>query len=123
MGVCRYRGPIAVGELMHFFDATHESINDLARASKLKSASLSRPSKRIKTEAAMPPVSPTTRTARTQHQNAQQDQVQAKSAHKHACTGLYSLSAYPKPAKTNVVAVAFTIFQIKKCACGIAGST
>ena len=76
VGVCRYRGPIAVGELMHFFDATHESINDPARVSRLESASLSRPTKRIKTDAATLPVSPAT-LAETQHQNAQQHQVQA----------------------------------------------
>ena len=82
LGICRYRGPIAVGELMHFFDATHESINDPARVSRLESASSSRPTKRNKSEAAMPPVSPIAATAGTQRQTAQQDQVWAYSASK-----------------------------------------
>ncbi len=29
VGCDRFRGPVAVGELMHFFDATHESINNV----------------------------------------------------------------------------------------------
>ena len=50
----RFSGPIAVGELIHFFDATHVSINDPARARQLDLASSGRPSKRVKTEEAPP---------------------------------------------------------------------
>ncbi|KAL0039487.1 hypothetical protein WJX79_010346 [Trebouxia sp. C0005] len=70
----RFRGPIAVSELMHFFDATHESINDSSRADRLDSASFGRPIKRVRTEAATVP--PTASTPQAQTQNAQQSQVQ-----------------------------------------------
>lgn len=72
-GCCRFRGPIAVSELMHFFDATHESINDSSRADRLDSASFGRPIKRVRTEAATVP--PTASTPQAQTQNAQQSQV------------------------------------------------
>ncbi len=73
IGRCRFRGPIAVSELMHFFNATHESINDPSRADRLESASFGRPFKRARTEAAIViPVLPIPQ-ARIQH--AQQNQV------------------------------------------------
>lgn len=72
-GRCRLRGLIAVSELMHFFHATHQSINDPSRADRLASASLGRPLKRIKTEAAVIP--PVTSTPEAQTQRTQQSQV------------------------------------------------
>ncbi|DBB06910.1 TPA: hypothetical protein ACH3X3_009566 [Trebouxia sp. C0006] len=74
----RFRGPVAVGELMHFFDATHDSINDIARANTLESASSSRPNKRIKTEVAAP--SPAGASAPPHNQYSQQEQVNIRTA-------------------------------------------
>ena len=73
IGDCRFRGSIAVTELMHFFDATHESINDPSRADRLDSASLGRTPKRVKTEAAVVP--PVESTPQAQTQQAQQNRV------------------------------------------------
>ncbi len=73
LGCCRLRGPIAVSELMHFFLATHESINDPSKADKLDSASFDQPLKRVKTEAAVVPPVASTPQAQTQH--AEQSQV------------------------------------------------
>ncbi len=73
LGCCRLRGPIAVSELMHFFHATHESINVPSRADRLEVASFGRPLKRIKTEAAVVP--PVASTPQAQTQRAQQSQV------------------------------------------------
>jgi len=78
VGCCRFRGPVAVGELMHFFDATHDSINDIARANTLESASSSRPNKRIKTEVAAP--SPAGASAPPHNQYSQQEQVHIRTA-------------------------------------------
>lgn len=44
---CRYRAPVGVAELMHFFDITHPSINVSASSS---AASCSNQRQRIKTE-------------------------------------------------------------------------
>ncbi len=77
LGCCRLRGPIAVGELMHFFHATHDSINDPSRADKLESASFGRPLKRVKMEAAVVPPVASTPQAQTQH--TQQSQVNTAS--------------------------------------------
>ncbi|DBB06913.1 TPA: hypothetical protein ACH3X3_009568 [Trebouxia sp. C0006] len=74
-GRCRLRGPIAVSELMHFFHATHQSINDPSRADRLESASFNRPLKRIKTEAAFAP--PVASTPQAQIQYTQQSQAQS----------------------------------------------
>lgn len=72
-GRCRLRGPIAVSELMHFFHATHQSINNPSRADRLESASFNRPLKRIKTEAAFAP--PVASTPQAQIKYTQQSQV------------------------------------------------
>ena len=57
---CRYQSPIGVGELMHFFDATHTSINALPA---LASENVQQPTaKRIKknqTKLEQPPPSQT----------------------------------------------------------------
>ncbi len=58
---------------MHFFDATHESINDPSRADRLEVASFDRPFKRLKAEAAIVPPVASTPQAQTQH--AEQIQV------------------------------------------------
>ena len=78
VGCRRFRGPVAVGELMHFFDATHDSINDIARANTLESASSSRPNKRIKTEVAA--ASPAAASAPPHNQFSQQEQVNSCTA-------------------------------------------
>ena len=120
LGVCRYRGPIAVGELMHFFDATHESINDPARVSTLECASSSRPTRRNETEVATPLVSPATLTAGTQHEDARQSQVRALGASKccvlhagclcHCCKHL-TATLHTKVTLNHLLPISCTLLQ------------
>ena len=65
---------------MHFFDVTHESINNIARASTLESASSSRPNKRIKSEGAAPSPAAASASASAHNQFSQQQQVNSCTA-------------------------------------------